>query len=140
MIRISRDRLRHFAHQIRHLHRSLVQDADLAVCFLLALRDHGDLERELEVADLRSDFLKFRDALVDFGGLEPFSEAGNTHGYLVGMSPPPPPEETFCLLDPFSYVSHLSAMAWHGLTDRMPKTLLRRGRPHDSGTPCPRHA
>lgn len=32
-------------------------------------------------------------------------------------------EEIACVVDPFCYVSHLSAMAHHGLTNRFPKTL-----------------
>ena len=34
------------------------------------------------------------------------------------------PEEIVCAVDPFAYVSHLSAMAYHGLTDRMPWTVF----------------
>jgi len=33
------------------------------------------------------------------------------------------PAEVLCSLDPFAYVSHLSAMSFHGLTDRLPNTL-----------------
>jgi len=33
------------------------------------------------------------------------------------------PRELVCALDPFSYVSHLSAMEYHGLTDRFSKIL-----------------
>jgi predicted transcriptional regulator of viral defense system len=33
-------------------------------------------------------------------------------------------EEIICTIDPFSYVSHLSAMSYHGLTDRMPKMIF----------------
>lgn len=29
-----------------------------------------------------------------------------------------------CAIDPFAYVSHLSAMSYHGLTDRIPSTLF----------------
>ena len=32
-------------------------------------------------------------------------------------------EEVACAIDPFTFISHLSAMAYHGLTDRMPQTI-----------------
>ncbi|MEW6267656.1 MAG: hypothetical protein AB1641_31680 [Thermodesulfobacteriota bacterium] len=34
------------------------------------------------------------------------------------------PEDVACAVDPFAYVSHLSAMAYHGLTDRIPQMLF----------------
>jgi predicted transcriptional regulator of viral defense system len=34
-----------------------------------------------------------------------------------------PADEVACVIDPFCYVSHLSAMAYHGLTNRIPTTL-----------------
>jgi predicted transcriptional regulator of viral defense system len=34
------------------------------------------------------------------------------------------PEDVACILDPFSYVSHLSAMSYHGLTNRLPAKLF----------------
>lgn len=39
-------------------------------------------------------------------------------------SPPPSPGEVACCVDPFAYVSHLSAMEYHGLTDHFPKMLF----------------
>ena len=34
------------------------------------------------------------------------------------------PQEIICSVDPFCYISHLSAMEWHGLTNRFSKTIF----------------
>lgn len=124
MPRISRERLRLFAHYLRQQQRPLVQETDLAVCFMLALQEAGDLNGDLDVTTLKRDFRKFKAALLEFGGLEEFKEGGQSFGYLVGLSSLPDMEESICSLDPFAYISHLSAMAWHGLTNRLPNTLF----------------
>jgi predicted transcriptional regulator of viral defense system len=33
-------------------------------------------------------------------------------------------EEIICSIDPFCYISHLSAMEYHGITDRLPRTIF----------------
>ncbi len=33
-------------------------------------------------------------------------------------------EEIVCSINPFAYISHLSAMEYHGLTDRIPRVLI----------------
>lgn len=41
---------------------------------------------------------------------------------LVGF-PDPTTQQIVCSVNPFCYVSHISAMEWHGLTDRIPKLI-----------------
>lgn len=41
-----------------------------------------------------------------------------------------------CAVDPFAYVSHLSAMAWHGITDRIPSTLFISSPSPSTWTKC----
>lgn len=48
---------------------------------------------------------------------------GATVFHLFGRSKSPP-AEVACAVDPFAYVSHLSAMEFHGITDRFPRTLF----------------
>lgn len=69
------------------------------------------------------DFNRVLAQLLDSGVLEenrnfPARSVFN----LLGQSAAAP-EEIVCTVDPFAYVSHLSAMAFHGLTDRIPKIL-----------------
>lgn len=49
-----------------------------------------------------------------------------SHNEIFGIlsQTPPSAEELACCIDPFIYVSHLSAMEYHGLTDRFPKMLF----------------
>ena len=68
------------------------------------------------------------DAVVDklsvYKLLSPSKEfKGSTVFHLFGRSKSSP-AEVACAIDPFAYVSHLSAMEFHGITDRFPKTLF----------------
>jgi hypothetical protein len=67
----SKECLRLFASHLRSLHRPLVQETDLAVCFLLALRDADGLGDDLKVSALKGGmYRECRTALLAFGGLE----------------------------------------------------------------------
>lgn len=124
MPEFSREHFRQFLHHLRTLQRPLVQDADLAACFLLALADTDTHVSQFGARELRVMFTDLRRELIELGAAEDFMEGGHHRGYLVGTSRVPEAEEAFCSIDPFSYISHLSAMGWHGLTDRIPKTLF----------------
>lgn len=45
-----------------------------------------------------------------------------------------PAAEIACAVDPFCYVSHINAMAFHGITDRMPRTLHLSSPPPNAWT------
>ncbi len=52
--------------------------------------------------------------------IAPFSESKS---YLLFGQNKASPAEVMCSIDPFTYISHLSAMEYHGLTDRFPGIL-----------------
>jgi len=66
----------------------------------------------------RKDFIREKGRLVNYGIINP------QKGYYVIMGKEnAPPEDIVCSVDPFAYISHLSAMFFHGLTDRIPSII-----------------
>ena len=53
-----------------------------------------------------------------------FSLQGGAEAYQLFGHSSARVQEIACSLDPFAYVSHLSAMEYHGLTDRFPKIVF----------------
>lgn len=43
--------------------------------------------------------------------------------YLLSNKKKPSAPQVICTINPYSYISYLSAMSWHGLTDRLPHTV-----------------
>ena len=70
----------------------------------------------------KRDIAKYLNLLLDKGVLFPYKNLSNIFT-LLGRSDGDL-EDIACTVDPFCYISHLSAMAYHGLTDRMPKKLF----------------
>jgi len=71
----------------------------------------------------RADFNNYLNQLLDEGVLSERSDLPKGVLVLLGKSPQEA-DEVVCAVDPFAYVSHLSAMEFHGLTDRMPGKLF----------------
>ncbi|RRW88473.1 type IV toxin-antitoxin system AbiEi family antitoxin domain-containing protein [Pandoraea apista] len=71
----------------------------------------------------RGSISKYRNALMELGILEE-RRGLPVDTYILPSSPFQDDMNLACGIDPFCYVSHLSAMAYHGLTDRFSKTLF----------------
>jgi predicted transcriptional regulator of viral defense system len=122
-IRRSPRSIKAFTKAIRDLKRPVLQEADLAVAFLSAQDDPQALS-DIPCPQIRQSFRRHVETLVDFGALEPYIVQSETLGYQLPLHKGTIPAEEICSLDLFCYISHLSALSWHGLTDRLPKTIF----------------
>lgn len=79
------------------------------------------LNTKLKVPNYRaySGYLK---DLIDIGILKPIKSI--PHTYFIFGKESSRDEELICSVDPFAYISHLSAMEYHGFTDRLPRVLF----------------
>lgn len=71
----------------------------------------------------RDDYNRYTKELTSYGLLNTDLISHNEVFGVLSQNPPSA-EEVACCIDPFVYVSHLSAMEYHGLTDRFPKMLF----------------
>jgi len=62
--------------------------------------------------------------LVDLGILTPDREFSGKAVFRIFAKESAPAQEIACTVDPFAYVSDLSAMDYHGFTDRLPRSLF----------------
>lgn len=69
------------------------------------------------------DLYRAIDKLTSEGVLSKYQGLPNTVFTLLGRSHESP-EDVACTIDPFCYLSHLSAMDYHGLTNRIPAKLF----------------
>lgn len=81
------------------------------------------LERLQKDQASKEDYLRLTGQLEASGILSEHPDFGSKAYRLFGRSNGSP-EEVACSLDPFCYLSHLSAMAHHGISDRIPAKLF----------------
>ena len=71
----------------------------------------------------RSDLQRIVSDIQHLGILSKKKGVSSNRVYEVMGAAKVTPEETLCLIDPFCYLSHFSAMSFHGITERFPKII-----------------
>lgn len=71
----------------------------------------------------RSDYYTIRKVLADRGLVQEDRSLPNTV-LLVTRQDSPDPAAVMCEADPFGFISHLTSMAYHGLSNRIPRVLF----------------
>lgn len=72
----------------------------------------------------RSTYRRLLQDLLSAGILQESTKIRHADIYLLLGGEQASAEEAACSIDPFAYLSHMSAMEWHGLTGRIPKILF----------------
>jgi len=67
------------------------------------------------------DLSRYLRTLLNEGVLFPYKDLSDIYTLLGRVDADP--EDIICAIDPFCYVSHLSAMSYHALTDRIPTKI-----------------
>lgn len=109
-------------------HRSPVvslYDLGLQLWLLYATREYaGHRVKNLRnPVPARSSLFKYRDDLIENGVLERRNDLP-ADTWLLTLSPFKDTADILCGFDPFCYLSHLSAMEFHGLTELVPRLLF----------------
>lgn len=83
----------------------------------------GKAIRVTKPAPDNSDLTRVKSALIRNGIIQEQEDIG-AGVYRYNARPNFNSEQIICSIDPFAYISHLSAMAHYGLTDRLPKIIF----------------
>lgn len=88
-----------------------------------AKRFQGQKVRVTKDAPFPQDLSNVIKTLLGQGILSPDRDFPNGRVFRILGKKTVPAEDIACTVDPFAFVSHLSAMDYHGLTDRLPRSL-----------------
>lgn len=123
ILRRSPRSLKAFTKEIRALNLPTFPETELAVAFFRSLPDDS-AQLEIPCEQIRRAYRRHVATLTEYGALESVKIGPDLTAYQLPTAKLPSPDQLICIFDPFCYLSHLSALAWHGLSERLPKTLF----------------
>lgn len=84
--------------------------------------DDHEVDIQLRQLDARA-FSRVESSLLENGVIHPVQGMPDRSAFSLLGANTSDKNSLACIIDPFSYLSHLSAMEFHGLTDRMPEKI-----------------
>ena len=115
------------ASHLLDLDQPVISDYEISILIFSLLtkkRFHG---QKLEITDNDSSYsLQVKNvitSLKEFGIIEPHKDFPKGKVFRITGKKSYTAGDIVCAVDPFAYVSHISAMDFHGLTERIPKVL-----------------
>ena len=125
--RVTQKTIREVLLQLSQFHQAIITEYQLAVLlfnqYRLTLLFDDSLQQKTTQTPYKT-FQRLREDLLGLAVLTPTKDFPREKVYNIVGKAEPSPEEIVCSVDPFAYISHLSAMAYHGLTNRIPKTVF----------------
>lgn len=114
--------------EIAQLPQPVITSYQVALILFRLYRDRAykgePLKRLRQETPTKSNFSKQVKELVRLAILQESEAAKHSEVFAIIGKEQTSAEEIACCIDPFCYISHMSAMEWHGLTNRVPKMLF----------------
>ena len=115
-------------HRLKELDQPAITDYDLYM-IIFNLYQKGKYQGEtLDVStrvplfnDINNDIIK---PMMEIGILDTLKDFSGNRVFRIVVNPYFEAGDIVCSVDPFAYISHFSAMEYHGLTSRIPKILF----------------
>lgn len=112
--------------ELGNLQQPVISTYELGRLIFNAYLSNSIGEVPLQLTKKMPERTQYSAALNDLLGLGILSKVSGLSGnyFKIIGSKDIEPDEVMCSIDPFCYVSHLSAMAFHGVTDKLPRTVF----------------
>lgn len=118
---------RAIAIKINELSQPVITDYELCLIISRLYVDKSFRGESISVSKAfpsRADFTRNVKRLTSLGILSPHKNFSRSRVFVLPFIKDPDVSDIACCVDPFAYISHMSALSYHGITDRIPNVLF----------------